>query len=131
MMEHKLNRHSRFNFTKTGILITFLSLCFIFDRSFFFYPPSIAPVWNNLALDFTGLIAGIVLILCGVFGWNNNFLVDATLAVTAAFLAVLIVAELFHVFGAGYFRFHPDILFQLYTIWNVLQLAYERNPQKR
>lgn len=131
MMEHKLNRHSRFNFTKTGILIACLSLCFIFDRSFFFYPPSIAPVWNNLLLDFTGLAAGIVLILCGVFGWNNNFLVGVTLAVTAAFLAVLIVAELFHVFGAGYFRFHPDILFQLYTIWNVLQLAYERNPQKR
>lgn len=126
-----LNKHSRFNFAKTGILIACLSLCFIYDRSFFFYPPQMAPVWNNLALDFTGLAAGIVLILCGALGWNNNFVVAVTLAVTAAFLTVLIVAELFHIIGDGYFRFHPDIAFQLYTIWNVLQLAYERNPQKR
>lgn len=121
---------SRWNFIKTGLLIVALSLCFIYDRSFFFYPPNLAPAWNNIYFDAVGLIFGIILLLCGLFDWNNNFVISISLAVITGFLAVLIVAESFHIFGAGFFRFHPSVVLEIYAIVNIMQIAYERTPER-
>lgn len=123
---HKLNR---FNFIKTGLLIACLSLCFIYDRTYFFYPPQLAPTWNNIYFDSIGLIAGLLLLLCGVFNLRIDLLIKVSLGVSVAFLTVLLVAELFHIVGANYFRFHPAIIFEVYSIANLMQLAYEYEPR--
>ena len=99
------------------------------DRTYFFYPPSLAPAWNNIYSDAVGLIAGLLLIAVGVFNLHEDRLVKLGLGVSVAFLTVLIVAEFFHVFGAGYYRFHPIILFEFYAIINFMQLAFEYDPQ--
>lgn len=123
---HKIRR---WNFAKTGLLVVALSLCFIYDRSFFFYPPNLAPTWNNIWFDTIGLVFGLVLFICGLFDWNNNFVISISLAIIAGFLAVLIVAESFHIFGDGFFRFHPIVVLEIYAIANILQIAYERTPE--
>lgn len=128
-----LNQHnhklSRWNFIKTGLLISALVVCFLIDRNYFFYPPSLAPAWNNVCFDIVGLLAGVDLILCGVMNIHVDLLVKLGLGVSVAFLTVLLVAESFHIVGAGYFRFHPVIVFEIYAIINLMQIAYEYDPQ--
>lgn len=135
-MSHRklnLNQHnhklSRWNFIKTGLLISALAVCFLIDRNYFFYPPSLAPAWNNVCFDIVGLLAGVDLILCGVMNIHVDLLVKLGLGVSVAFLTVLLVAESFHIVGAGYFRFHPVIVFEIYAIINLMQIAYEYDPQ--
>lgn len=125
-LHHKL---SRWNFIKIGLLISALAICFLIDRTYFFYPPSLAPAWNNMWVDVIGLLAGVDLILCGVLDIHIDILVKLGLGVSVAFLTVLLVAENFHIFGAGYFRFHPVVVFEIYTIINLMQIAYEYDPQ--
>ena len=127
----KLNNHklSRWDFIKTGLLISALAICFLIDRSYFFYPPSLAPAWNNVWVDIIGLLAGVDLILCGILGIHIDLLVKLGLGVSVAFLTVLLVAESFHIIGVDYFRFHPVIIFEIYAIINLMQLAFEYDPQ--
>ena len=134
MLNRKLNlnlhhKRSRWNFLKTGLLISALAICFLIDRTYFFYPPSLAPAWNNVWFDIIGLLAGVDLILCGVLDIHIDLLVKLGLGVSVAFLTVLIVAESFHIIGVDYFRFHPVILFEIYTTINLMQIAYEYDPR--
>ena len=125
-LHHKL---SRWNFLKTGLFISALAICFLIDRTYFFYPPSLAPAWNNVWFDVVGLLAGVDLILCGVLDIHIDLLVKLGLGVSVAFLTVLIVAESFHIIGVDYFRFHPVIIFEIYTAINLMQIAYEYDPR--
>lgn len=127
---HKFSSLNRWNFIKTGLLIVSLAVCFIVDRTYFFYPPALAPAWNNICFDATGLIAGLVLLMCGVFNLHVDLLVKLGLGISVAFLTVLLVAEMFHVVGAGYFRFYPAIIFEIYSVVNLMQLAFEYQPTK-
>ena len=133
MSHHNLNlnnhKPSRWNFIKTGLLISALATCFLIDRNYFFYPPSLAPAWNNIWFDIVGLLAGADLILCGALDIHVDLLVKLGLGVSVAFLTVLLVAESFHIIGADYFRFHPAIVFEIYAIANLMQTAYEYDPQ--
>lgn len=133
-LHRKLNLHNhrlnRWNFIKTGLLIAILAISFMIDRTYFFYPPSLAPAWNSMWADSVGLLAGVDLILCGVLDIHVDLLVKLGLGVSVAFLTALLIAESFHVFGIGYFRFHPEIIFEIYTIINLMQIAYEYQPQK-
>ena len=135
-MSHRklnLNQHnhklSRWNFIKTGLLISALAVCFLIDRNYFFYPPNLAPAWNNVCFDIVGLLAGVDLILCGVLDIHIDLLVKLGLGVSVAFLTVLIVAESFHIIGVDYFRFHPVIVFEIYATINLMQIAYEYDPR--
>ncbi|PEG86845.1 hypothetical protein CP357_05845 [Lactobacillus sp. UMNPBX6] len=74
-------------------------------------------------------MAGVDLILCGVLDVHVDLLVKLGLGVSVTFLTVLLVAESFHIVGAGYFRFHPAIIFEIYAIINLMQIAYEYDPQ--
>ncbi len=127
---HKFNSLNRWNFIKTGLLIVSLAVCFIVDRTYFFYPPALAPAWNNIYFDTTGLIAGLTLLTCGAFNLHVDLLVKLGLGISVAFLTVLLVAEMFHVVGAGYFRFHPAIIFEIYSVVNLMQLAFEYQPRR-
>lgn len=135
MSHRKLNQHNqlyklnRWNFIKTGLLIAGLALCFILNRTYFFYPPQLAPTWNNLWFDSIGLISGLALILCGVFNLRIEWLIKISLGVSVAFLTVLLVAESFHIVGANFFWFIPFIIFDIYSIANLMQLAYEYEPR--
>ena len=127
---HKFNSLNRWNFIKTGLLIVSLAVCFIVDRTYFFYPPALAPAWNNIYFDVTGLIAGMILLTCGVFNLHVDLLVKLGLGISVAFLTLLLVAEMFHVVGVGYFRCHPAIIFEIYSVVNLMQLAFEYQPRR-
>lgn len=135
MLNRKLNlnlnsrKPSRWDFVKNGLLIVGLAICFLIDRTYFFYPPSLAPAWNNVCFDIVGLLAGADLILCSILDIHIDMLVKLGLGVSVAFLTVLLVAESFHIFGAGYFRFHPVVIFEIYAIINLMQIAYEYDPR--
>ena len=127
---HKFSPLNRWNFIKTGLLIVSLAVCFIVDRTYFFYPPALAPAWNNIYFDATGLIAGLILFTCGVFNLHVDLLVKLGLGISVAFLTVLLVAEFFHVVGADYYRFLAVIILELYAIINLMQLAFEYQPRR-
>lgn len=127
---HSFSAINRWNFIKTGLLIASLAICFMIDRTYFFYPPSLAPAWNNIYFDATGLIAGLILIVCGVFNLRVDLLVKLGLGISVAFLTVLLVAEMFHVVGVGYFRFYLAIIFEIYSVVNLMQLAFEYQPRR-
>lgn len=127
---HSFSAINRWNFIKTGLLIASLAICFMIDRTYFFYPPSLAPAWNNIYFDATGLIAGLILLMCGVFNLHVDLLVKLGLGISVAFLTVLLVAEMFHVVGVGYFRFYLAIIFEIYSVVNLMQLAFEYQPRR-
>lgn len=132
MLQNQLkpsHKPSRWDFIKTGLLIVGLAICFLIDRTYFFYPPSLAPAWNNICFDIVGLLAGVDLFLCGVLDIHIDMLVKLGLGVSVAFLTVLLVAESFHIIGADYFRFHPVVVFEIYAIANLMQTAYEYDPR--
>ena len=129
-LHNQMHKHSRWNFIKTGLLIAILAISFLIDRTYFFYPPALAPAWNDMWVDIIGLLAGIDLILCGVLDIHVDLLVKLGLSVSVAFLTALLVAESFHVFGIDYFRFHPAIIFEIYAIVNLMQISYEYQPPK-
>ena len=59
-----------------------------------------------------------------------DLLVKIGLGVSVAFLTVLLVADSFHIFGVGYFKFHPlTVILEVYTIINLMQIAYEYKPR--
>lgn len=134
MLHRKLNLHNhklnRWNFIKTGLLIAGLAICFLINRTYFFYPPSLAPAWNNMWFDSIGLIAGLILIVCGVFDIKERLVIKVGLGVSVAFLTVLLVAESFHIVGIYYFKFYPAIIFEIYAIANLMQIAYEYEPEQ-
>ncbi|MBW7999333.1 hypothetical protein EFP67_00685 [Lactobacillus helveticus] len=74
-------------------------------------------------------MAGADLILCGVLDVHIDMLVKLGLGVSVAFLTVLLVVESFHIFGAGYFRFQPVVVFEIYAIINLMQIAYDYDPR--
>lgn len=125
-----LRKISRWNFIKIGLLIAILAISFLIDRTYFFYPPSLAPEWNNIWVDTIGLLAGVDLTLCGVLDINADLPIKLGLGVSVSFLTVLLVAESFHVIGIGYFRFRPIIIFEIYAIVNIMQIAYEYQPPR-
>ena len=133
MSHHNLNlnshKPSRWDFIKTGLLIAGLAICFLIDRTYFFYPPSLAPAWNNMWVDVIGLLAGVDLILCGVLDINIDILVTLGLGDSVAFLTALLIVESYHIFGAGYFRFHTMPVFEINAIANLMQTAYDYDPQ--
>lgn len=127
MSHHKL---SRWNFIKTGLLIAGLAICFLIDRNYFFYPPSLAPAWNNIWVDIVGLFAGVILIICGALDLHVDIVVKTGLGVSVAYLTVLIIAESFHVVGANYIVLVPLMILEAYTIANLMQIAYEYEPEQ-
>lgn len=124
---HKL---SRFNFVKTGLVIFLVALCFACNRTYFWYPPNLAPAWNNVWMDIIGLCAGVLLIICGVLDLHVDIVVKTGLGVSVAYLTVLIIAESFHVVGANYIVLVPLMILEAYTIANLMQIAYEYEPEQ-
>lgn len=127
--QHKFSLINRWNFIKTGLLILVLALCFICNRTYFFYPPSLAPTWNNIWVDIVGLSSGVLLIACGALNLNVDILVKTGLGVGVAYLTVLLVAESFHIVGANYLVLAPLMVFEVYAIINLMQIAYEYEPE--
>lgn len=129
--QHKYNHKlSRWNFIKTGLVIFALALCFICNRTYFWYPPSLAPAWNNIWVDIVGLFAGVILIICGALDLHVDIVVKTGLGVSVAYLTVLIIAESFHVVGANYIVLVPLMILEAYTIANLMQIAYEYEPEQ-
>ena len=124
---HKL---SRFNFVKTGLVIFLVALCFVCNRTYFWYPPNLAPAWNNVWMDIIGLCAGVLLIIYGVLDLHVDIVVKTGLGVSVAYLTVLIIAESFHVVGANYIVLVPLMILEAYTIANLMQIAYEYEPEQ-
>ena len=124
---HKL---SRFNFVKTGLVIFLVALCFVCNRTYFWYPPNLAPAWNNVWMDIIGLCAGVLLIICGVLDLHVDIVVKTGLGISVAYLTVLIIAESFHVVGANYIVLVPLMILEAYTIANLMQIAYEYEPEQ-
>lgn len=128
-MVHSKITVNRWNFVKTGALLIALGICFLLDRNFFFWPPSLAPAWNSIWVDSIGLACGVIMAFIGITGKYTDFLVKLVLGVSAAFLTVLLIAEMFHIVGVGYYRFHPAVIFEIYAIVNLMQMAYEYVPK--
>lgn len=129
--QHKYNHKlSRFNFVKTGLVIFLVALFFVCNRTYFWYPPNLAPAWNNVWMDIIGLCAGVLLIICGVLDLHVDIVVKTGLGVSVAYLTVLIIAESFHVVGANYIVLVPLMILEAYTIANLMQIAYEYEPEQ-
>lgn len=69
------------------------------------------------------------MIVCGAFDLNVDILVKTGLGVSVAYLTVLIIAESFHIVGANYTVLVPLMVLEAYTITNIMQIAYEYDPQ--
>ena len=128
---HKFSSLNRWNFIKTGLVIFLLALYFICNRTYFWYPPSLAPAWNSIWIDIVSLFAGAILIICGALDLHVDIVVKTGLDVSVAYLTVLIIAESFHVVGANYTVLVPLMILEAYTIANLMQIAYEYEPEQR
>ena len=127
----KRNLVKNIDYIFIGITIFAMSLSFMQDRQFFFYPPEWAPAFNDIRLDIVGLIAGLLLVLYGLLNAHNNFVIGILLGVCAAFITVILVAEAIHAMFAGLFRLRPGIILDAYLLANIMVTAYSRSPFKK
>lgn len=130
MFRHKHNLQ-RFNYLKTGLFVALLASSFLSDRQYFFYPPMFKPVWNNPFVDIIGIVAGVGLFFYGVFNLKSNKLIGLLLGVCSGFFAFLLTAEIVHLFGVNYTQFKPLIIIEVYMVINIMQVAYEHNPNDK
>ena len=125
------NLYRNIDYVLIGLAIFTLSVSFIQDRQFFFYPPEWAPAFNDIRLDTIGLIAGLLLVLYGLFDWHDNFIIGILLGVCAGFVTVILVAEAIHAMFAGQFRMKPAIILNGYLLLNIMLVAYKRNTARK
>ncbi|MDH5099740.1 hypothetical protein OQI87_00940 [Lactobacillus kefiranofaciens] len=112
----------------TGLII---GLILAHDRTYFFWPPQIAPYFNSYAVGVIGGITGLGLIIYGLLNKHNDYIVGILLAISAGFASILFFAELLPVIGIGYFHWHIDtVLLALYLI-EIMKVAYLRKPSPR
>lgn len=126
-MKHRINT----SFILIGLTLVALSLSFLSDRNFFFYPPEWAPTFNDIRIDIIGIITGILLMIAGFFNLKNDFVVGILLAVAAAFVSFMIAVELIHIYFVGVFRLKPSIILDIYFLVNIMLAAYYRRSHKK
>ena len=115
---------------KAGITMIVVAAILLLDRTYFFYPPNLAPIWNNAWADSIGLISGILLLVAGLCNIKNDWLVVTTLCIASGFIGFLIAIELVHSWGANFIQFHPMIAFEAYFIVNILEISYRHHAKK-
>ncbi|WP_040473481.1 hypothetical protein [Lactobacillus gigeriorum] len=125
-MKRRLNT----SFILIGLTLLALSLSFLSDRNFYFYPPEWAPTFNDLRIDIIALITGILLMICGFFNIKNDFFVGLLLAVAAAFVSFMLAIELIHIYFVGYFRLKPSIILDMYFLADIMLTAYYRRSTR-
>lgn len=126
VMKRRLNT----SFILIGLTLLALSLSFLSDRNFYFYPPEWAPTFNDLRIDIIAMITGILLMICGFFNIKNDFLVGLLLAIAAAFVSFMLVIELIHIYFVSYFRLKPSIILDMYFLANIMLTAYYRRSTR-
>lgn len=125
-MKRRLNT----SFILIGLTLLALSLSFLSDRNFYFYPPEWEPTFNDLRIDIIAMITGILLMICGFFNIKNDFLVGLLLAIAAAFVSFMLVIELIHIYFVSYFRLKPSIILDMYFLANIMLTAYYRRSTR-
>lgn len=125
-MKRRLNT----SFILIGLTLLALSLSFLSDRNFYFYPSEWAPTFNDLRIDIIAMITGILLMICGFFNIKNDFLVGLLLAIAAAFVSFMLAIELIHIYFVAYFRLKPSIILDMYFLANIMLTAYYRRSTR-
>ena len=121
----------RFGYIYNGLLVAIVALSLLMDRTFFFYPPSLASVWNNPIASFLGLAAGLGLTIYGIINKHSNFISGLLLGTSAGYLTWLLCIEAYHGWRIGYDKFTIAMVFEAASIGFIMVIAYLRNPKKQ
>lgn len=112
----------------TGLII---GLFLAHDRTYFFWPPQLAPYFNSYFVGVIGGIAGLGLIIYGLLDKHNDYIAGILLAVSAGFASILFFAELLPVVGIGYFHWHIGTVLLAFYLIEIMKVAYLRKPSNR
>lgn len=96
-------------------------LALYLDRRFFFFPPSLAWLMNNVYLDFSMIFVGLALFAYVCTSYSNNRLLGIILAVITVLIALIASIELEHVVFASRIELIQDaisnIIIICFTLW--------------
>lgn len=128
--------HQLLNRLKTNALYIIISLGifakglgFFLNERFFFYPPKLAWLMNNLFLDYSMMIVGIALLIYVCSKYSNNRVLGVILGLVTAFFAIITSIELEHVIFAGKVEFIQNAISNIIIIGFILWTA--RHYSKR
>ena len=93
-----------------SLLIFGKGLGFYLNRRFFFYPPQLAWMMNNVYLDCSMMSVGIALLVYTCSRYNNNKLLGVLLALVVVLLAIISSIEIEHVIFAHEMEFVQNAL---------------------
>ena len=134
MLHHRLNQlyHQVKNnilYLIIGTLIFSKGLGFYLNHRFFFYPPQLAWLMNNVFLNYTMMTVGIALLVYVCLPSNNNFVLGVLLAIITVLLAIITCIEIEHVIFAGEIEFVQNVISNSAIIGFILWTA--RHCSKR
>lgn len=134
MLRHRLNQlyHQVKNnilYLIIGTLIFSKGLGFYLNRRFFFYPPQLAWLMNNVFLNNAMMTVGIALLVYVCLSSNNNFVLGVLLAIITVLLAIITCIEIEHVIFAGEIEFVQNAISNSAIIGFILWTA--RHYSKR
>lgn len=102
------------------IIISLLSILkglgFLLNRKFFFYPPKLSWLMNNVFLDYSMIIVGIALFIYVGSTYSNNRVLGLLLGIITVFLVVITSIEAEHVFFAGQVEFIQNVISNLIIV---------------
>lgn len=134
MLHHRLNQlyHQVKNnilYLIIGTLIFSKGLSFYLNRRFFFYPPQLAWLMNNVFLNYAMMTVGIALLVYVCLPSNNNFVLGVLLAIITVLLAIITCIEIEHVIFAGEIELVQNVISNSAIIGFILWTA--RHYSKR
>lgn len=127
IMWHRLiaNIKSFFDQTIVGLAVIAIGSVLWLDRNYFFWPPELKGLMNNVWLDRAILIMGTGILLCALTGNRAKWLQHLLFIVTEPTMIILAIAQLWHVIYVGEYRMGYTVICNVVICLLIFECAYE------
>lgn len=111
--------------TVVGMAVISIGAVLWLDRNYFFWPPELKGLMNNVWLDRTILIMGTGILLCALTGNRVKWLQHFLFIVTEPTMIILAIAQVWHILYAGEYRMEYPVILNIVICLLIFGCAYE------
>lgn len=116
--------NNKFDQFLAGLSVAVIGIFLLVDRQYFFYPPEWSSLMNDMKLDVIILVAGIGLVICGLYNNKIRWLSAIFFILAGAAVLALASIQLMHVVYAGQFRMAHTIIGDVIIFILIIHAAY-------
>ena len=117
-------------YANLGLAMLLMGADLWLEPNYFFWPPQYASLMNDNGVDGIAVIVGIGLLVYAGMDIHDNYVVGILLGISAAFVTTITCVEIMHMIFAGQLRMGIPAILGLYIVFNILQIARDRNTER-